>query len=350
MNQSETKLLVISDPHLTEKPADQYRHNFMRDLLDIIKRRKPDGVAILGDLTEEKDRHSAQLVNKIVNELDDIAALAPLLVLMGNHDYRSEGHPFFAFLKHIPNIAWIDKVTKGADLPRQFRSIFAGCLLLPHTHDYEKDWAEMIQRPKSKQGVPALGFADYRFVFAHNTFDGTEGDNGRLLEGIPPSILGRAKVLCGDIHKPQKVGPVEYIGAPYTIDFGDTYEPRMISTAGHAYHSVSLKAWPQKRLVTVDDLGELFKVKLNAGDIVKVRIGQDDIGNWGSIHRDIVAWANKLGVHLFRAEPIMYSKTPVRRNVRVRGEAVTDESLLRTYAKRHDVEEKTLAVGLEMLK
>jgi hypothetical protein len=210
-----SKILCLSDPHLTENSRDQYRHNFMHDLLGIIDRRKPDAVAILGDLTEEKDRHSAKLVNQIVGELGDIAAVMPLLMLMGNHDYRNEGHPFFAFTRHIPNVAWVDKVSTSIELPEEFRAIFDGCLFLPHTLDYERDWA-------------GVDFQDFRFIFAHNTFAGAIS-NGRALDGVPAGIFpDNARVLSGDIHTPQKIGPVTYIGAPYTIDFGDDYDPRLM--------------------------------------------------------------------------------------------------------------------------
>jgi hypothetical protein len=310
----------------------------MHDLLGIIDRRKPDAVAILGDLTEEKDRHSAKLVNQIVGELGDIAAVMPLLMLMGNHDYRNEGHPFFAFTRHIPNVAWVDKVSTSIELPEEFRAIFDGCLFLPHTLDYERDWA-------------GVDFQDFRFIFAHNTFAGAIS-NGRALDGVPAGIFpDNARVLSGDIHTPQKIGPVTYIGAPYTIDFGDDYDPRLMMVQDRSVKPISVKAWPQKRLVTVDDLEELGKYDtLNPGDIVKVRITQDDIGNWGSVHRSIKAWAEEAEVELFRAEPILQKAT--RRNVRIRAgsDAISDETMLRQYAKRHDIDDETLKIGLEFIK
>lgn len=337
-------MLCLSDPHLTDNPRDQYRHDFMDGLLSIMEKRKPDAIAILGDLTEEKDRHSAKLVNKVVGELGAIADIVPLLILMGNHDYKNEGHPFFAFTQHIPNIAWVDRVSIAADLPRQFRSIFAGCLFLPHTLEYERDWADLISAKRLR---------DFRFIFAHNTFEGSLS-NGRPLSGIPIGILDKkSKVISGDVHNPQQVGPVTYIGAPYTVDFGDDYDPRLIMIDGYNMQSISVKRWPQKRLLTIDDVAELEKIEdeLNPGDILKVRCAVDDMGTWHSTHRAIQQWANDAGVILFRAEPIVEAKG-VRRNVRVRAhdDAVTDTTLMKQFAKRHDVDDATFKVGMEFVK
>jgi hypothetical protein len=89
---------------------------------------------------------------------------------------------------------------------------------------------------------------------------------------------------------------------------------------------------------------------LNEGDIVKVRIGRDDMGNWGSIHRDIVKWTNKKGLVLFRAEPVL-SRKIIRRQHRVRShDQADDKTPLKQYAKRHDVDNRTLVAGLEFMK
>lgn len=334
--------------HLTNNPSEKYRHDFVRDLPRIIKTRRVDAVAILGDLTEEKDRHSAQLVNAVVEELAAIAEVCPLLAMMGNHDYRNEGHPFFAFVQRIKDITWVDKVgDASSSLPTPItRGIFQGCLFLPHTRNHERDWA-----------VVKLPFKDYRFIFAHNTFDGSKTPAGKSLEGIPVSVFGKIannKVIAGDVHTPQAVGPVTYVGAPYTVDFGDEFDPRMIEINGYTFSSISVKQWTQKRLLVLDDLNVWTKrmqdAKIKEGDIVKVRLHVKDMTDWASLHADILKLCNKLGVQLFRAEPIIEHKA-LRRQHRVRPEDVADDAtIVKQYAKRHDIDAKTLAVGMELLK
>jgi hypothetical protein len=311
----------------------------MRDLLGVIERRKPDGVAILGDLTEEKDRHSAQLVNQVVSELGAIASLASLLILPGNHDYLNEGHPFFAFLSHIPNIEWVSGVKAASELSTsKFRSIFEGCLFLPHTRNYEKDWAH-------------LDLHNRRFIFAHNTFNGAEVGWGRKLEGIPIDIFPKgSKVLAGDIHVPQKLGPVEYIGCPYLRNFGDAFEPRMISISGKSYSSIRLGAWPQKRLIEIDDIAQLKYANCKDGDIVKVRCAVDDMGTWHATHKAIGEWAEKKEVWLYRAEPVLLHKVVNRRIRLTASEALSDAAFLKQYAKRNTLADEILKAGLGLLK
>src|SRR6185437_9098321 len=66
------------------------------------------------------------------------------------------------------------------------------------------------------------------------TYRGCVMDNGmRAPGGVPVDVFGNFKgqVLSGDIHVPQRLrepyGP-EYIGAPYHIDFGDKFTPRVL--------------------------------------------------------------------------------------------------------------------------
>lgn len=323
--------------------VDQYRHDFVAGLPDIIKRRKPDAFVILGDLTEEKDRHSARLVNMVVQELSAIAAIVPTILMMGNHDYRNEGHPFFAFLKHIPNILWVGDVTNGSTLNGDiFRSIFNKCLFLPHTRNYEEDWSDDIRH---------IGFGDYRYIFAHNTFNGAALGFGRKLDGIPLDIFPKkARVIAGDIHVPQTLGPVTYVGAPYTVNFGDDYKPRLLML-GDGIAPISVAAWPQKRLIEVSNVKELADSVIERdGDIVKVRVAVGSMEDWAAIHRKVIDWAAKRGVILHRCEPVMTHKV-VQKRVKVDASAATsDEQLVKQYAKRHGLEERVTKIGLELLK
>lgn len=340
-----SKILTTADLHLTDPASkvDQYRHDFIAGLPEIILRRKPDAFVILGDITQEKDRHSANLVNLIMRELSDIATVCPLLVMMGNHDYLNEGHPFFAFVNHIPNIEWVDGVTHGTGLKSEkFRSIFHNCLFLPHTRNYERDWADILNPPKGIKGLDS-----YRFVFAHNTFNGAAVGFGRKLDGIPIELLPKkARIVAGDIHLPQTLGPVTYAGAPYTVNFGDDYKPRLLAL-GADIKSVSVDAWPQKRLIEVSDPAELPKAR--EGDIVKVRVEVGTMGDWATIHRKVVDWAAARDVILYRCEPIMTHKV-VRKRIKVEASVATsDETLVRQYAKRHGIEDRCLKIGLELL-
>jgi hypothetical protein len=335
------KILITADLHLSENPRDEYRHQFMHGLVGIVKRRKPDALLILGDLTQEKDRHSSVLVNSVVNHLDLLADECPVGVLMGNHDYANESFPFFAFLGRIPNVTWIDRVMDGARLPNGLARVLGNALFLPHTRSYQEDWAEAI---------PAFG--SFKWIFAHNTFNGANVGFGRELEGIPLDIFPRkARVVSGDIHVPQTFGPITYVGAPYTVNYGDDYKPRLLAIEGGDAHSVSVASWPQKRLITINDVADLDALSetLNAGDLCKVRASIDDMGTWHSTRKAIEKWGADIGVIVQRMEPVIVAKS-IKRRVRIKeSDQHSDRDVLEQFGRRHDVDDKTMKLGVELL-
>lgn len=323
--------LITADLHLNDNPRDAYRHDFISQLPGIAKDIKADWVAILGDLTEEKDRHGAWLVNRIVNHIWDIAQAVPrVYVLRGNHDYLEEENPFYAFINKIERVTWINTPTTI-----NFNSGHEA-LFLPHTSDYKRDWAKHVGG---------------RIVFAHNTFEGATGESGRELHGIPLDVIKDCdRVISGDIHKPQKIKNLTYVGAPYTIDFGDDYEPRMLKLDTKR-NTVSelLCNGPQKRLIEITDVKQLPRVTLK-GDVYKVRIhlSLEQHQDWHKIKDLISRWAEQHGVHLHQAQPI------VTRTLRLKKASganlqTSDTDLLRKYAKVRGVDERTLKTGLNLM-
>lgn len=306
--------------------------------MEIAQKRKPDGIAILGDLTEGKDRHSAWLVNRVVHHLDALASIAPLMVMMGNHDYHNEGHPFFEFISKVRNIAWVGRVSTHQQLPKKMAEAFDGCLFLPHTRTYEKDWGAVQMKGR-------------RFIFAHNAFHGASSGFGHTVEGIPVSVFPKdARVIAGDIHVPQTLGPVTYVGAPYTVDFGDDYKPRLLSLAPDGgQHSISVGSFPQKRLVAIERPSDLIAQtkSFNPGDILKVRVTVDDMSTWSQTHKKIVDWCTTHDLDAQRVEPVV-TKHAVRKRHKLTS-TQTDSELVTQYAKRTGLTDKTLAVGLKLM-
>lgn len=338
-------IIGTTDLHLTDNPMDEYRFAFIEQHFpaECKAGKGVDGILILGDLTEEKDRHSARLVNRIVRALDKLSRIAPTVVLMGNHDYHDEGHPFFEFLSHIENLRFISAVTDGQEMGPPFVKLFRDYLFLPHTRAYLKDWEKYIKD----------GWGGFDAIFAHNTFDGADTGYGRKLEGIPVDVFGKkAQVLAGDIHAPQTLGPVTYIGSPYTVDFGDDYDPRLMFIEGNKVKWRSVGNYTQKRLVHITHGKDLldYKKQIQEGDILKVRVDVDDMKAWGAIVRVAHAQAKQLGARAERVEPVISFKA--KRKLTVSGgseSAASDAEVLRSFADRHNLDDDKLNVGLDLL-
>lgn len=328
------KLLVTADLHLGDNPRDAYRHAFVKERLPaMVRKYKPDAIALLGDLTEEKDRHGAWLVNEIVSHIHGLSQLAPVVIVKGNHDYIDATHPFYAFMGRLNDVSWVGTPLDAKNLPLPPSARPKRTLFLPHTPDPERDWE-------------SLDFRGYDWIFAHQTFTGANVGFGRRMTGVDPKIFGpRAKVISGDIHVPQNVKGtnVVYVGAPYTVDFGDDYEPRMLLVEdGSVVTSIPCKG-PQKRLIEVPT--KTSNPAVTIGDIVKLRVQvpATATAEWSTTRDELRAWAERRGLVVDSIVPVFE-----RRSIKVKRDATSrrsDDELLEAYGKARGVDATTLKVG-----
>src|SRR6266496_3389195 len=130
--------IIVSDLHLTDRPLDGYRWGLFPWLVSeiISKYSGLKELFILGDLTEAKDRHSATLVNLVVENIVRLyrgTGLHGITLLRGNHDGLGDV-AYFEFLRNFP---FIKVITKPVIEPYGLTKI----ALLPHTKNPTGDWA-----------------------------------------------------------------------------------------------------------------------------------------------------------------------------------------------------------------
>jgi hypothetical protein len=326
--------LVTADLHLGDNPRDSYRQRFMEALPAMVEEYGARRLLILGDLTEEKDRHGAWLVNQIVGHINALAEVCSVYIIRGNHDYIAADHPYYEFVSKLKNVWWYNHPES-----KNLRGL-GNCLFLPHTTNYERDWED-------------LDFGEYDWIFAHQTFSGADVGHGKTLEGIPRSIFTRARargVVAGDIHVPQYIKPVTYVGAPYTVDFGDDYDARILVLDGKKMESIPWEG-PQKRLVDISDLKELKKqLHVHPGDIIKVRfqLNPADMDQWPDIQAEIRAWgaSEELVVHSIQLKAEGSPRTPESRS---KSSPRSDNHLLEEYVKLQGASKTVLKTGLRLM-
>lgn len=335
-------VLITADLHLTDNVRDSYRHKFMRDLPVKLKKSGASGSIILGDLTEQKDRHSAVLVNAVVDHIANLTKIAPVLINRGNHDYVDEENPFYRFLQRIEGVTWVNAPVAAENLPMPFKSELRGGLILPHTTHYKRDWK-------------GLGINKRELVLAHQTFSGADVGFGHRLEGIPLDVLNpNGYTISGDIHVPQVLEPcLEYVGSPYRIDFGDEFEPRMLllrnAKQGHTVESLPVDG-PQKRLIDCAMGVEPSALPtFCAGDIVKlrVRVPTKHKPNYNEFKDEAYKWAERNGLILHAVVPVFEKGSIAPRS---KSSMKSDEQLVETYAKARGVPNKDLRVGLNLMR
>lgn len=329
--------LVTADLHLNNNSRDSYRHAFIGELIELIKAHKVDTLLILGDLTHEKDCHNAELVNAIINYLYEFRPLCEIYVLRGNHDCLDPNMPFFRFTGRLPHVTWIND-PQWIDL----RDL-GHCLFLPHTRDHTRDW---------KGFVKDLGTT---WTFCHNTFDGADAGGGRRLRGIPTDVFSAGtRVISGDVHIPQELGCVTYVGAPYTINFGDAYTSRVLIFSDKKRQLLSVPVeGPQKRLieipldVTEAKLNKLWKT-VYPGDVLKVKVDilPEQYKEWPNIRAKVHKWAEKTEAIVHAVVPAKVPLTKLKTITSMPARFKNDPELIRHFGRRKSLPISTLKTGL----
>ena len=197
--------LIVSDLHLNDTLETEYRWGIFNWVREAKEKHGFQQLFILGDITDQKDRHSGKLINRGVDELVGLAEALDIYILRGNHDGLDPAWPYFRFLNHFKHIMFIPEtqtIQQDNSVPLHF-----------YAHGYSKYY-----HPNPK-GIS----------FFHETFRGTRYENGQVADGehFTDPHFGTV-CFSGDIHMPQQVGDVIYIGSPYHTRFGDRFDPRGI--------------------------------------------------------------------------------------------------------------------------
>ncbi len=283
-----SKFIITTDLHLTSKPEDVYRFGLFPWLMEKCQKHKVGYVFILGDLTDLKDNHSSKLVTDIVHYLTNLAKFAKVVILKGNHDYIDPNYPFFGFVNRMEGIRFIT-------MPGVFTFPFRvdKFLMLPHSKDPLEDWGK-------------LSFKGIDYIMLHQTIKGSLASNGQEMDGLKKIIFKRAKarIYSGDIHVPQTIGNVEYVGSPYHVHFGDTFKPRVLLVSGATQRDLH---YPTvcKHTIRINHPDKLRDwPNLHPKDQVKVRLslGREEYVDWQKHKRQVVDICKELDLDLYGVE------------------------------------------------
>lgn len=191
--------LITSDWHLDENIENAYRWNIFSSLKKAIQEYKIERIIFLGDLTEKKDRHSAQMLNGLRKEMIELVYVnnqepIEFSFVIGDHDYVDRNCPFFELFGDY----------------EKFSIVFA-----------EPHWVDgTVYIPHGCKITPEeLG--NIHTVFLHDEIRGAWYENGYITDkGLFGELFLDEKVYAGHIHLPQKIGDnITYVGSPFPIDF-----------------------------------------------------------------------------------------------------------------------------------
>jgi len=351
------KLLITADIHLSPRPDHEYRWKVMESLGN--RAEQDDDVAaivIAGDLVDAKDHHSAVFVNRVVDSVATMAAAGKRIFIMkGNHDYVDADCPFFRFLEEIAEVVYISH-------PINFPVVGQEVLLIPHV----KSW-----NPRAGWRVSYPLDDGYNVIICHQTFGGAEASNGHSLPGVPLATVsakrtGGTRVLAGDIHVPQTIGNVTYVGSPHPVAFGDTFRPGIVEWDLDEQKLKRIKRTTIRRLVLEYDLQGSCLERRDSdyvpapreGDHVKMRCHgtRAEAAHWSEIRRAYLREADQFGYTVFSTEFVVTDTARPKRwprresfNEEYDRKSVTDNEEFEAYCEESAVPKEYLETGRSMI-
>jgi len=318
-------ILLTSDWHLDDQPENEYRWHVFDEIEHV---KDIELIIVAGDVANFKDRHTGTFVNRLVMELRRLKL--PVVILRGNHDTPLTGVPYWEFLNNVPDLEFISKpIARGAQL------------FLPHEHDPAQAWA-------------GIDFSLYDVIFMHQSADGADIGHGRRYKSrkgaVPMTVHKQLKIYSGDIHIPQEIGKITYIGAPHHVKYGDDHRCRMLvlNSTYDVEREIVLRP-ADKMIVEITSVADLQTVKAAKGDQVRLTmtLPAGQINTWQNRRVEIAAWARDKGVTLTSVEPVvMLTGTGQGIDSAI---ADQDEEVMRQFAESVGLDDALLTTGLDLI-
>lgn len=317
-------MLLTSDLHLDDRSINDYRWK----IFETLKVNSDGDIYILGDICDRADRHSSALVNRFITELTNLTADGnAITILAGNHDQGLKPPVYWEFLNQIPNVRFIVKPTALGDL-----------LMLPHSPNPCVEWE-------------GLTFNHYRCIFLHQTVNGADMGTRTFHGDDHMPLPFNVPAYSGDVHYPQSVGPVTYVGAPHPVRFGDNHRTRLLLlNEDYGIEREIIVRRMRKRVIEISNLEQLQGLQMGQGDQCRVRfrLPPDEMDSWPTEQAAIAEWARNRGVHIASIEAIV--ETSPSGTKRQFDFDADPKQVLEGYCLAEGVGAELLSSGLEILK
>jgi predicted phosphodiesterase len=324
--------LITSDLHLSDRARDEHRFELFQWLAKQQQKYNTTATFILGDITEKKDKHSSKLVNRIIDEL--IGLKPPIYILKGNHDFIDPDNPYFKFLNCIEGVEFVVEPTFLKE---------HGMAMIPHQPNQQA-----LDKTASIIPDKAPG------VVLHQALDGAIAETGARLSGLSAAAIETKRPLgawAGDIHRPQRVGGITYVGAPYHVRFGDDFSPRVLIIKNGKEQNLYFPA-PHKWVLQIHDADEILDNEdLREGDQVKVMIelAREEVVEWAAHKRRALEACAEMGVDVYGVD---LKVAPSKRKERTKlepGTSRTREEVFTDFCKAEKVANNIKKAGSKLL-
>ncbi len=278
------KICHLADLHVHFGSRHEEHEIVFRRTVEDIQKIKPRRIVIAGDLFHQKINMSPASIRLIGNFLRGLSAIAPVDVILGNHDLSlnslSQGNCIEPIIELLDNGKILKKEEKP---PIQIKNQHP-VLFYPHSGFYNVD-EDIIYGVYSclDNEILKLNYSDridgktYIALF-HGPMYGCRADNGSEMKGddlIKPTAFDQwDMVLMGDIHEYQIIQ--EYEAKPNIIKPAMAY-PGSILQMGYGesqnkgYLLWDIEKKESARRNTINDYG-YAKINISHGEIYEDRI------------------------------------------------------------------------------
>ena len=329
--------LLASDLHLTDSPSEEYRWKIFDVLAEHAIKHHVNDIFLLGDVWDRKDRHSAKLVQDSIFALMRLQETtdAKVWIIAGNHDQPISGPYFWYILSYIKTEDTLGSYLSYVTKPDLYHNI----MLLPFAKDPKQEW----------KNIPWFGNA----VFMHQTGQGATVEGGRELTSnnlptFPPDVA----VFSGDVHRPQTVNGITYVGAPYPIKFSETWDNRIILIKENDFKNfISIPVNIMKRaIIDISSLDELKNIKLGRDNQIRVRykLSGTSLTQWPVIEKTIRDFCKTKGINLVSLEASFEGGGLKEETQKIN--FMSPEELIKMFCKEENLSDKILEVGLDLVR
>lgn len=221
--------VLISDVHYSMSTLDLADTAFRAAIDEAARLKIP--LIDCGDLTNDKAILRAEVVNTLINTMkyaEDRGVKVHLLV--GNHSLINEKGK-----EHALNF-----LAPYADIVSQHTTIFINKTkigMIPYQSSSEAFKNAVLEIEKTD--------VDCDIIITHQGFKGAfMGDYFQDKTSVEPEFMEGYIVYSGHYHKHQTIGPILYVGNPYTLSFGEANDgPKgyLVIGSDGSYKHVALK-------------------------------------------------------------------------------------------------------------
>ncbi|KAL7272822.1 hypothetical protein RUND412_004354 [Rhizina undulata] len=255
-------------------------------IIDTFRASKVSQIICLGDVLNTRESVNVQALSATVRFLDSLKSIAPVHILLGNHDMN---------LRHSARVSSLDYLDtdQGITVYRDVTAVEVDgvrCLMVPWAENH----LEVVERlkhilPEEKQAMLMFGHLAVSGAITQ-PFSSKRSHHRQHVGVLRGSHLVDFKsVFLGHFHHHQRLGreaPVWYVGAPMQHDFRDKsderrgvllLDPNAIPTAVESFQFVQNPAWDMFREVSLEELKSAMSGAAGVGTDGNSNSGADPV-------------------------------------------------------------------------